>query len=50
VSRQFEAAGSGRLTRGSTLGRTVHDHDLAKLAPPRVDERAPKRDDGTPSS
>jgi hypothetical protein len=25
---QVEAAGSGKLSRGSTLGRTVHDHDL----------------------
>jgi hypothetical protein len=49
-SAQVEAAGSGRLTRGSTLGRTVHDHDLARLAPPDVDEPAPKRDDGTPPS
>jgi hypothetical protein len=29
-SGQVEAAGSGMLSRGSTLGRTVHDHDIAR--------------------
>ena len=27
---QVEAAGSGRLSRGSTVGRTIHDHDIVR--------------------
>jgi hypothetical protein len=47
---QIEAAGSGRLSRGATLGRTIHDHDLvpraaeverARAAPPPDGEAEP---------
>ena len=39
-SGQVEAAGSGRLSRGSTLGRTVHDHDIADIGRGQADAEA----------
>jgi hypothetical protein len=42
---QVEAAGSGRLSRGATLGRTIHDHDLGLHAADRVETRPPPPSD-----
>jgi hypothetical protein len=51
-SGQVEAAGSGKLSRGSTLGRTIHDHDITRAVPdaePARAERPPEGDREPPS-